>query len=134
MARKPVLLEKKESASLRKLSVEKWRAVMLYVVTAMPHELGIVALDLDSVLLYHEHDWKARRLGIILPLGRLLSEVLHHLDYKVVVLTARARDQHETITRYLRQNGVFVDVVTNIKPPADCYFDDKAFKIPKNWE
>lgn len=33
----------------------------------------------------------------------------------------------------LRVADIPVDEVTNVKPPADVYFDDKAVRVPKNW-
>jgi hypothetical protein len=37
------------------------------------------------------------------------------------------------IHQYLLSNGFAVDRVTNVKPAADAYFDDKAVRVEKNW-
>jgi phosphoserine phosphatase len=99
----------------------------------MRHELGVACVDLDSVLLYHEPEDGTCRQGRVLPLGRKLVQLLRSNGWRVVVLTSRGVHQHLYIHDYLHSKRVFVDEVTNVKPPADAYFDDKAFRIPKNW-
>ena len=97
-------------------------------------ELGIACVDLDSVLLHHEHKDGTSRLGRVLPLGRELTRLLKLKGYKVVVLTARnGLYSHGRIFEYLVARGFQIDHVTNRKPAADAYFDDKAFRIAKNW-
>jgi predicted regulator of amino acid metabolism with ACT domain len=102
----------------------------------MPRELMVACVDLDSVLLYHNHADGISRLGRVLPRGAQLVELLTSLDYKVIVLTARPRDPilYWKILKHLAESGVEVRRVTNMKPPADAYFDDKAYRIPKNWK
>jgi hypothetical protein len=111
----------------------KWQDVKSFVATAMPRGLMRACVDLDSVLLHHEPDdgWD---LGRALPRGRDLTKLLKSRHYQVVVLTARPSDQHASILKLLQYLDFAVDAVTNIKPPADAYFDDKAYRIPKNWK
>jgi hypothetical protein len=123
--------EHREKLLANQTSDEKWQSVKLFVATVMPRELMLACVDLDSVLLYHEHQ-DHYRLGRVLPLGRDLTWLLTGLGYRVVVLTAR-RPPYFKIQKLLRDNGVWFDVVTNVKPAADAYFDDKAFRVPKNW-
>ena len=63
-------------------------------------------------------------MGTSLGLQRL------HNEYKVVVLSARARTPGmiEEMWDYLRiyQLDEFVDEITNVKPPATVYIDDRA--------
>lgn len=132
-------------------SAQNWQNVIRFVETVMPSEAMLAAVDLDSVLLYHEPQDGDFHLGRVLPLGRKLVRLLKSRGYKVVVLTARPWTQtyrkmkgvniftranqsnYDKIKSYLRRRGVLVDSVTNVKPYADAYFDDKAFRIPKNW-
>ena len=124
-----------EKGSAKSSSEEKWQSVRQFVATVMRFELGVACVDLDSVLIYHNHADGISRLGRALPLGRELVKLLKQKSYKVIVLTAReGRYEHGRIHEYLRSRGFQIDRVTNRKPAADAYFDDKAFRIPKNWE
>lgn len=112
---------------------ENWQSVKQFVETVMPCELGVACIDLDSVLLHHWPEDGIFRLGHPLPHGIELTQLLKERGYRVVVLTARPLDQHRRIYDYLRRWECAIDDVTNVKIPADAYFDDKAFRIPKNW-
>lgn len=114
-------------------SDEKWRSVRFFVATVMRYELGVACVDLDSVLLHHEPEDRTFRLGRPLPLGRKLCALLELHGYQVVVLTSRPPYQHQAIARYLKTHNFKFWCVTHVKPPADAYFDDKAFRVPKNW-
>lgn len=119
---------------VRPTSDAKWQDARRFVGTVMRYELGIACVDLDSVLLYHDSEESISRLGRALPLGRKLVDLLKLWGYRVVVLTARPTTQHKRIAAHLKREGFAVDQVTNVKPPADCYIDDKAFRVPKNWQ
>jgi hypothetical protein len=128
-------LGQKENGSTKLLSGAKWQSVKRFVATVMRFELGTACVDLDSVLLYHDHKDGISHLGRPLPLGRELTKLLKSKGYRVVVLTARSgRYEHGMIHERLRARGFEVDRVTNRKPAADAYFDDKACRIPKNWK
>lgn len=109
-----------------------WQSVKTYVETAMPFEAGVASVDLDSVILYHQPEDGTSHRGRVLPLGRKLVQLLKDRGYRVVVLTAR-KNHHQKILSHLAWYGVWVDQVTNRKPYADAYFDDKAVRVPKNW-
>ena len=115
-------------------SAENWRNVTQLVETVTRFELGIACIDLDSVLLNHNPEDGTSRLGRPLSLGRKLTWLFHRKGYKVVVLTSRKnRYKHGMIHQYLESHGFAVDRVTNVKPAADVYCDDKALRIAKNW-
>lgn len=109
-----------------------WQSVRTYAEIAMPLEAGVVCVDLDSVILFHSPEMGNSRLGRVLSRGRKLVELLSK-KWRVVVLTARPEKQHQEILLHLARNGVWVERVTNRKPYADGYFDDKAVRVPKNW-
>ncbi len=124
----------KPAISTKRHSSANWVNVTQFVATAIRCERGVACIDLDSVLLYHNPEDGISRLGRPLPLGRKLTHLLKHKGFRVIVLTSRpARYQHGRIHQHLESLGFMVDRVTNIKPAADAYFDDKAFRIPKNW-
>lgn len=112
----------------------RWRKLKSFVATATPSVLGCACVDLDGVLLYHKSEWGNSRLGRPLSLGRKLVDNLLCRGFRVVVLTARPASQHQEIFLFLWKNGVMVQEVTNVKPAADFYFDDKAIPVPKNWQ
>ena len=99
----------------------------------MPCVLGTACVDLDGVLLYHRSEWGNSLLGLVLPLGLKLCQLLNR-RWAIVVFTARPKAQHADIEEYLKLHRVPFSDVTNVKPPADAYFDDKAYRIPKNWK
>jgi hypothetical protein len=113
--------------------------VSQYVATATLCEPGVAAIDLDSVLLKHESADGTSRLGRPLRLGLRLCRLLKRKGYKIVVLTARPDNwpgegiTFSQIKSYLYQHGFRVDHVTNVKPVANFYFDDRAVRVPKNW-
>lgn len=112
----------------------RWRDVQSFVATVMPRELMLACVDLDSVLLEHKHADGISHLGEVLPLGRKLVTLLKESEYQVWVLTSRPQEQHMNILRHLQWAGFDVDCITNVKPAADAYFDDKAYRVPKNWK
>lgn len=125
----------KRAISMKSRSAENWRSVTRFVATVMRSELGRVCIDLDSVLLHHNPEDGISRLGRPLLLGRRLTLLLRQKGFKVVVLTSRpGRYNHGMIHQYLLGKGFAVDRVTNVKPAADAYFDDKAFRVQKNWK
>lgn len=113
-----------------------WQSVSEFVKTAMRYELGVACVDLDSVLLKHNPQDGTSRLGPVLPLGRKLVKLLKARKYRVVVLTSRplVGMRWLKILAYLQNRDVPVYHVTNLKPPADVYFDDKAYRVEKNWQ
>lgn len=119
---------------MKQRSAENWRNVTRFVETVTASELGIACIDLDSVLLFHNPEDGTSRLGHPLPLGRKLTRFLHRKGFKVVVLTSRkGRYKHGMIHQFLLSQDFVVDRVTNVKPAADIYLDDKACRVPKNW-
>jgi hypothetical protein len=84
-----------------------------------------VCVDLDGVLNTFD-EWRgpeffhAPREG-----AREFLASLHAAGYRVVVFTVR---WHEWTSKWLQQHGLsaFVDEVTDRKPPAHAYVDDRA--------
>jgi hypothetical protein len=84
------------------------------------------------VLVYHTPDMGEGRLGRLLPFGLMLCQLLKQREKTVIVLTARSSG-HVAIHAHLKAKGYPVENVTNVKPPAQCYVDDKALRVSKNW-
>lgn len=85
----------------------------------------VVCVDLDGVLnLYDE--WVAPEFfHPPRPGAREFLARLHESGYSIVVFTVR---WHEWVQRWLEENDMarYVDRVTNEKPPAHVYLDDRA--------
>jgi hypothetical protein len=113
-------------------SQPNWRSVTTCAEIVTRFEAGVVCVDLDSVILEHKPE-DGSRMGRVLPLGRKFVKWWQRRGWRVVVLTARSK-RHQEILGYLYRNGVQVERVTNRKPYADCYVDDKALRVPKNWK
>lgn len=87
---------------------------------------SIVCVDLDGVL--NEFDgWKGPDyFHPPRPGAREFLEQLHELGYRIVIFTVRWKPHVE---QWLAQHGLaeLVDEVTDKKPPAHIYIDDRAF-------
>lgn len=59
---------------------------------------------------------------------------LKRLQNRIIILSARAStpESKQLIANWLDANKIPYDVLTNVKPVADYYIDDKAVKF-NNW-
>ena len=98
-----------------------------------PRKKKTVCIDLDGVLADYDHYRGKHIVGEPLPGGQEAMMTLHE-KYWVVVLSARANKPSgiEWIENWLRQHGIYFDEVTDRKPPAIAYVDDRAIKFI-NW-
>ncbi|HZT39725.1 MAG TPA: haloacid dehalogenase-like hydrolase [Bryobacteraceae bacterium] len=84
-----------------------------------------VCVDLDGVLNAFDQ-WRGPEFFHPPREGaREFLAALKGQDFKVVVLTCR---WHEWVAKWLREHGLaeFVDEITDRKPPAHVYVDDRA--------
>jgi hypothetical protein len=89
------------------------------------NERPVVCVDLDGVLNTYD-EWRGPEFFHPPREGaREFLESLHSGGYRVVVFTVR---WHEWVRAWLDKNGLgeFVDDVTDRKPPAIAYVDDRA--------
>lgn len=93
----------------------------------------VIAVDFDGVI----HDWKnpleGRRMGA--PI-KGTKEALTKLKetYEVVVFTVWGDEKgQKTITDFMNYYELPFDRITNIKPQAVAYIDDKGIKFT-NWQ
>jgi hypothetical protein len=90
-----------------------------------------IAIDFDGVIHSYEDGWQGGNVygspkeGCI----KVINE-LKHRGFKVVVLTAR--DELEPVKNWLAAHKIDIEV-TNTKPPAIAYIDDRAIRFT-NWE
>lgn len=98
-----------------------------------PDDPKTYCMDFDGVLFHHESGWPLDKIGEPLEPGIRMAKRIKAAGHKLVVLTARPQNQHETISGVLKGQGVRPDSVTNVKPPAEMYIDDRAVAWPKNY-
>jgi len=92
-----------------------------------------VCMDFDGVLSFHRTGDSIDKIGPPLQPGIQLAKRIVASGLKLVVLTARPEQMHDTILGWLKGQGVKAYEVTNIKPPAALYIDDRAEKWPQNF-
>lgn len=87
------------------------------------HKL-VVCIDFDGVLNNYKF-YDPDNLYEVRPGAKKFINTLRFL-YRVVILTAR---DTEKVKEWLQENDIIVDEVTNVKPPALCYVDDRAVRF-----
>ena len=94
------------------------------------NDLNNLAIDFDGVIHAYSIGFHDGTLYDPPTLGTSLALQKLHDEYKVVVLSARARDERmvkeiwEWLATY--QLDGYVSSVTNVKPAAVAYIDDRA--------
>jgi Inorganic Pyrophosphatase len=83
-----------------------------------------VAVDFDGVLAAKQTPFVKGEMGEPLQKGFALVRALKRAGYRVVILTAR--QETPQVKTWLAKQGLRVDDVTNVKPPAIAYIDDRA--------
>ena len=92
-----------------------------------------VCVDFDSVLAKWESGDSIEEIGEALGPGIQLTQRIKKLGLKPVVLTARPKRLHSKLEDFLKSKGAAAPV-TNVKPPALMYVDDKGEKWPENFD
>ena len=101
---------------------------MCKVIGKMEKHKPVVCIDFDGVLNNYKFydpdnlfDMRPGAYDFIMKLSVI---------YRVVILTAR---DTEKVKEWLKENNIVVDEVTNVKPPAVCYVDDRAVRFDGNF-
>jgi len=92
-----------------------------------------VCMDFDGVLDHHNTEDPIDKIGEPLEPGIQLAKRIKKAGHRLVILTARPEQMHNTILGWLKGQGVKADEVTNVKPPAAMYIDDRAAEWPRNF-
>jgi inorganic pyrophosphatase-like protein len=87
---------------------------------------GVVAHTLD------EDGYENEEIGEPLKAGIEAIKKDHENGDRIVILTARGPEVHRKIEKWLEAHDVPFDEVTNVKPPAYKYVDDRAEEWPSN--
>jgi len=94
----------------------------------------IIAIDFDGPIHNPQAVIKGQKLGIPTEGAKESLEELHKTD-KIIIFTNRATNFSATkaVADFLDHFEIPYDDITNIKPNADVFIDDKAMKFI-NWE
>lgn len=100
--------------------------------TYPPHDpqLPVVAVDFDGMLA--SSHWPSPRLGEPDYAAFSLVHHYHREGCEIIVFTARPTSHHARIWEWLETHDLahVVYDVTNVKPVASLYFDDRAIRWP----
>lgn len=96
---------------------------------------GTIAVDFDGVIHDDKNIPKGRRMGPPMPGARDKIEQWLSEGIRVVIHTTRATGPKETraVLEWLHYFEFPILSVTNIKPDADMYLDDKAITF-RSWD
>jgi uncharacterized protein YmfQ (DUF2313 family) len=92
----------------------------------------ILAIDFDGVVHDHKHPIAGRRMGAPIEGAKEALTMLkrHH---KIIIHSVWGGSGKQVIADWMKYYGIPYDDITNIKPQADHYIDDKAIHFT-NWE
>ena len=93
----------------------------------------IIAVDFDGVIHDHKNPVEGKRMG--LPIEGALPGLksLKARGDTVIIHSCRGGNP-QLIEEWMNYHGIpYYDSITNIKPTADVYLDDKAIRF-ENWK
>jgi len=93
----------------------------------------ILAIDFDGVIHNTEDVVPGYKMGKPMHFARESMEVLKQRGNKLIVFTVRGSAENKKhVEEWLDYFAIPYDLVTNIKPEADVYIDDRAVRFV-NW-
>lgn len=98
-----------------------------------------VCFDFDGVIHSYRSGWQGDESIIPDPMVFGIGKVIRKLKadgYKIVIFTTRARTKEgfNAVCNYLKRRHIPFDSITDIKPPALCYIDDRAINFDGDCE
>jgi hypothetical protein len=93
----------------------------------------IYAIDFDGVIHDYKNPIPGRRMGGVIAGTKEALETIRNNGDKIIIHTVRGGSpQH--ISDFMQYYELPFDSVTDIKPNADFYIDDKAVRFEGNWD
>jgi hypothetical protein len=95
-----------------------------------------VSLDFDGVLHAYSRGWSGGACYDVPVNGTADALAKLHERFRLVVTTAREAHTHEEVWDWLEQHKLagYIDQVSNTKPPAAYYIDDRAIRFTGSWD
>jgi len=93
----------------------------------------VVAIDLDGVIANYDGIWRGERhIGKPFPGAKKFLMLLKKADIDFIILTARNEKKH--VLHWCAKNNLPKPLkITNIKPQASVYIDDRAINFDGNF-
>lgn len=89
----------------------------------------ILAIDFDNVLHDRLNPVAGKKMGAPMPGAYDSMDALHDQGHKLVIFSVNNK---KVIADWCDYYGITYDEITNLKPNADYYIDDKAIHFD-NW-
>lgn len=94
----------------------------------------ILAIDFDGVIHDFKHPIKGRRMGAPILGTKEALQDFKKRGHTIIVHTVWGDEKgQKTIGDFMKYYGIPYDSITNIKPQADFYIDDKAIRF-QDWD
>lgn len=94
----------------------------------------ILAIDFDQTIHDQAHPVPGRKMGPPIVGAQDAIVEFKRRGYKIIIHTVwGSDDRKQAIIDWLNYYQIYFDEVTNIKPKADAYIDDKAIRFT-TWE
>jgi hypothetical protein len=99
-----------------------------------PKKIKVLAIDFDGTIHDVKHPIEGRRMGGPISGAKEALEYLKIREYKIVIFCYWAKDTNsiQIIADWMNYWGCKFDEITNIKPMAEAYIDDKGIRFT-NW-
>lgn len=98
----------------------------------MKSSIKVIAIDFDHTIHDASRPIEGRRMGLPIE-GTKEALTKLHRRYKIIIFTIWKPENHQTIKDYMVYYKLPYDEVTNVKPNALAYIDDRAITFT-NWK
>lgn len=89
------------------------------------------AIDFDGVIHDYKHPKPGMKMGLPMPGAAEALALLHGRGHTVIIHSVRGNER-DVIRKWMEYYMIPFDSITNVKPQADFYVDDKAVHFD-NW-
>lgn len=92
----------------------------------------VIAIDFDGVIHDHKNPVIGKRMGTPIVGAKVALELLSK-KYEIAIFSVWGDEKNNTIADFMHYYELPYNSITNIKPEAEFYIDDKGVKFT-NWQ